>query len=276
MDKMKNINFKEKTYVMGILNITPNSFSDGGKYLGIDAAVERAKEMIREGADIIDIGAQSTKPGAEEVSAEEELNRLKPVIEELVKLDTIISVDTDKSIVAEEVLKMGVHIINDISGLKYDKNMAFVVAKYDALLVAMHMQGRPQYMQENPEYEDLIREIKLELLESVELAKNAGVKKERIILDPGIGFGKTTEDNLLILKKTKDFVNLDYPLLIGASRKSVIGNVLDVGINDRLEGSLAVAVYTASKGANIIRVHDVKETVRALKMFDAINSVKEN
>ena len=271
----KKIDFYKKSYIMGILNVTPNSFSDGGKYINLEKAIKRVDEMIEEGADIIDIGAQSTKPGAEGISSSEEVKRLRPVLEKLLKKDIIISVDTDKSKVAREVLKMGVDIINDVSGLKNDTEMASVVAEYDATLIVMHMKGRPKNMQENPNYKDVIKEIKEELAISIDIAIKAGVARDKIVIDPGIGFGKTTKHNLLILNRLEEFKELKTPILIGASRKSLIGDVLNLPVDERVEGSIGVAVTSVIKGANIIRVHDVKESVRAIKMVDAIIGISD-
>ncbi|MEI6857414.1 dihydropteroate synthase [Psychrilyobacter sp.] len=271
----KEFDFENKTYTMGILNLTPDSFSDGGSYVNLDSAIKRAKKMVEEGVDIIDIGAESTRPGAAYIEEEEELRRILPVVEKLIKeVDVPISIDTYKPRVAEECIKAGAHIINDIKGLKDDFNMAKVIAKYGVFVIIMHIQGNPKNMQRNPGYDNIIKDIKKSLEESIDIAVKAGISPEKIILDPGIGFGKTFENNLEIIKKLCEFRKLEYPLLIGASRKGFIGDILGTPPLDRLEGNLAVAVISAYNGASIIRVHEVKETVRALKMTDAVKSIK--
>lgn len=276
--KGKKFQFSNKGYIMGILNITPDSFSDGGKYFGnIDDAVRRAVAMLEEGADIIDIGAESTRPGASYVSKEEEIDRIVPVIEKIVKeTGAIISVDTYKSETAREALKAGAVIVNDISGLKSDVKMAEVVSDADAAVVIMHMQGVPQNMQDNPQYEDVVEDVISELKESISIAKIAGIQDNKIVVDPGLGFGKSLKDNLEIVNRLKEFKTLGYPILIGGSRKSMVGNVLNLPVEERVEGSLAVAAAAAMNGASVFRVHDVKETKRVIQMIDAIkNCCKE-
>ncbi len=255
---------------MGILNITPNSFSDGGLYLDPDTAYRHAEHMLEEGADMIDIGGESSRPGSLPVSPQEELDRILPVLERVLRLDTSVSVDTSKSVVANEALRLGACMINDISGLRFDPQIAHYVARYDAGLVIMHMKGVPQTMQENPEYTDLVQEICDFLKKQAKIALDAGVKHDRIILDPGIGFGKRLEDNAVILKNLDTFRNLKYPIMIGASRKSMIGDITQAGVHDRLPGSLAIACVAAIRGADFIRVHDVAETVQALRVLDYI------
>ena len=242
----KNFDFENKTYTMGILNLTPDSFSDGGSYIDIEAAIERAKKMVEEGADIIDVGAESTRPGATSVSEELELKRILPVVKRLVtEIDLPISIDTYKSSVAEECIKAGAHIINDIKGLKGDSNMAKVIAKYGVYVIIMHIKGEPETMQKNPKYDNIIKDIKESLEESVDIAIKEGVSPEKIILDPGIGFGKTFENNLEIIKKLCELKKLEYPILIGASRKGFIGDILNTPPLDRLEGNLAVAAISS-------------------------------
>jgi dihydropteroate synthase len=258
------------TKIMGILNITPNSFSDGGLYLDPDTAYRHAEHMLEEGADMIDIGGESSRPGSLPVSPQEELDRILPVLERVLRLDTSVSVDTSKSVVANEALRLGACMINDISGLRFDPQIAHYVARYDAGLVIMHMKGVPQTMQENPEYTDLVQEICDFLKKQAKIALDAGVKHDRIILDPGIGFGKRLEDNAVILKNLDTFRNLKYPIMIGASRKSMIGDITQAGVHDRLPGSLAIACVAAIRGADFIRVHDVAETVQALRVLDYI------
>ncbi len=275
--KGKIFNFGEKSFVMGILNITEDSFSDGGKYINADKAIERAIKMVEDGADILDIGAESTRPGAIPVSEEEELERIVPIVEKLSKLVKVpISIDTYKSEVAKYSLRAGADIINDITGLKGESTMAEVVSDNDAYVIIMHMQGTPQTMQSNPEYQDVVSDICLDLKESFSIAEIAGIKKEKVIIDPGIGFGKSTNHNLEIIKRVGEFKIFGAPILIGASRKSMIGNVLNLPVNERVEGSLAVAASSVMNGASIIRVHDVKETKRTLIMIDSIkNCLKE-
>ena len=257
--------YGKRTYIMGILNVTPDSFSDGGNFNNIDAAIKHAKEMIEDGVDIIDIGGESTRPGHKYVEADEEIQRVTPVIKELKKeINVPISIDTYKSKVAEEALKLGVEMINDVWGLKRDKDMAKVVAKYDAHVCIMHNQDGTDYN------EDIMESIKKSLNESISIALKAGVKKDKIVLDPGIGFGKTFEQNLEVLKRLDELNDLGYPILLGTSRKSVIGNVLNVEPKERLEGTIATTVLGVRDGVDIVRVHDVKENLKAAKMADAI------
>lgn len=257
--------YGKRTYIMGILNVTPDSFSDGGNFNNIDAAIKHAREMIEDGVDIIDIGGESTRPGHKYVEADEEIQRVTPVIKELKKeINVPISIDTYKSKVAEEALKLGVEMINDVWGLKRDKDMAKVVAKYDAHVCIMHNQDGTDYN------EDIMESIKKSLNESISIALKAGVKKDKIVLDPGIGFGKTFEQNLEVLKRLDELNDLGYPILLGTSRKSVIGNVLNVEPKERLEGTIATTVLGVRDGVDIVRVHDVKENLKAAKMADAI------
>ena len=257
--------YGKRTYIMGILNVTPDSFSDGGNFNNIDAAIKHAREMIEDGVDIIDIGGESTRPGHKYVEADEEIQRVIPVIKELKKeINVPISIDSYKSKVAEEALKLGVEMINDVWGLKRDKDMAKVVAKYDAHVCIMHNQDGTDYN------EDIMESIKKSLNESISIALKAGVKKDKIVLDPGIGFGKTFEQNLEVLKRLDELNDLGYPILLGTSRKSVIGNVLNVEPKERLEGTIATTVLGVRDGVDIVRVHDVKENLKAAKMADAI------
>jgi len=256
---------------MGILNVTPDSFSDGGQYNTIDKAIRHSRDMADGGADIIDIGGESTRPGAKTISANEEIDRVLPVIEAIVsEIQIPCSIDTRKSEVAEEACRAGAVMINDVSGLRHDGRIADVAAKYNAFLAVMHMLGTPETMQIDIHYIDLLRDITGFLNQAAEKAVQAGVAKEKIIIDPGIGFGKTVEHNFLILQKLDFFTNLGYPVLVGVSRKSFIGKSLDLPVEDRLEGSLAAAIYAALKGAAIIRVHDVLPTIRALKTIELI------
>jgi len=256
---------------MGIINVTPDSFSDGGKFLNPTLAVEQAYRMVAQGADIIDIGGMSSRPGAEEVSIEEELRRVRPVVEGVVEgVSVPVSVDTFRHQVAREVLEQGAHMINDITALS-DPAMAPLVSESGAGLVLMHMQGTPGTMQRNPHYEDVVDDITRFLAERVKRARVAGVSHEAIVVDPGIGFGKTVEHNLEILRRLAEFADLGYPLLVGTSRKSFIGKVLRVPVEDRLPGSLASVVLARQAGATLFRVHDVAETRQALELTDAIS-----
>lgn len=274
--KGKDFDLFNKSYTMGILNITSDSFSDGGKYLDIEEAKKRALKIIDEGADIIDIGAESSRPGAMPVSLEEELDRIIPIMDALKDIETPISIDTYKAQVAKEAIKRGASIINDISGFKKDKDMAKVVAETGVYCVLMHMRKNPLDMHEDPYYEDVVEEVIEELRESIEIAKNAGVSDDKIILDPGIGLPKDFKHNLELLKNIEKFEDLGYPLLLGVSRKTFIGSILNSEPQDRLEGSLAVASYIATKIPAIMRVHDVKETVKVLKVINVIKNFGEN
>ncbi|HEY3250778.1 MAG TPA: dihydropteroate synthase [Ignavibacteria bacterium] len=258
-----------RSHVMGILNITPDSFSDGGMFNDFDAAVKHAIRMQDEGADFIDIGGQSTRPGAEEISLDEELNRVIPILKEVVKQIKIpVSVDTYRSAVADEALSNGAVIVNDISGFDFDTEMPKVIAGHNATAVVMHMKGTPQTMQANPHYDDLIEEIMLYFEDAAWKANVEGIKQ--VIMDPGIGFGKTVEHNLKIIKNISVFKKLDSPIMIGISRKSTIGKILNIeDVNERLEGTIALNTLALANGVNIIRVHDVKEGVRTAKIFDA-------
>ena len=267
----KTLDFYSRTHLMGVLNVTPDSFSDGGKFFKLEEAIKQGLKLTEEGVDMIDIGGESTRPGSEPVTIEEELRRVIPVIEELTKRIKIpISIDTYKSKVAKEALDSGASMVNDISGLRYDPEMKKVVAKYDVPVVLMHIQGTPKNMQENPRYDNLLEEIKNYLSESISIAEEAEIDENKIIIDPGIGFGKTLEDNLKILKNLVEFKSLGRPIMIGVSRKSFIGKILDLPTDERLEGSLASMAVAIMNGANILRVHDVKESKRVAKLVDAI------
>ncbi|QXM07178.1 dihydropteroate synthase [Crassaminicella indica] len=263
--KEYTLNLGSRTYIMGILNVTPDSFSDGGKFIDIEKAVHHAKEMIKEGADIIDIGGESTRPGHTEVSAEEEITRVLPVVKRLIKeINAPISVDTTKAAVAEKVLEMGAHMINDVWGLQKDPQMAKVVSKYQVPIVIMHNQIGTEYDG------DIMENIKVFLKKSIDIALDAGIKKENIILDPGIGFGKTPEQNIHVMSRLHELNDLGYPILLGTSRKSMIGKILDLPANERVEGTIATSVIGIMHGMDILRVHDVKENIRAVKVADAI------
>ena len=274
---MKFLN-SNKTLLMGVLNVTPDSFSDGGRFFDRDAAVAHAIEMAAEGADIIDVGGESTRPGSREVSVEEEIARVVPVIEKLAgKVKCEISIDTRKSKVAEAALKAGASIVNDVSGLRHDKDIAKVAAKYKAGMILMHMQGEPENMQDAPRYRDLIGEIKEFLRLSADEAFKAGVEKGSIVIDPGIGFGKTVEHNLEILNRLDEFKDLGFPICIGTSRKSFLGKVLDKpAADDRLAGTIATCVVAVMKGARILRVHDVKAVKEAVTITEKILGIGSN
>ena len=272
-------NFGKKTYIMGILNVTPDSFSDGNKFFSVEEAVAHAIKMQNEGADIIDIGGESTRPGAEGLSKNEEMKRVIPVIEELVdKIRIPISIDTYKSDVAMKALDIGASIVNDITALQGDKKLVNIIEKYDVPICLMHMKGNPRNMQQNPIYNDILKEIHDFLKERAEYAMFHDIKKENIIIDPGIGFGKRTgrgvEDNCEILRRLGELKNLGFPILVGPSRKTFIGNVCgdkqQLPVTDRLEGSLAAACVAVMNGADIVRVHDVKETRRCIDIIDCI------
>ncbi len=267
----KVLDLSRRPHIMGVLNVTPDSFSNGGRYLNPQAALRRAKQLIEEGADIIDIGGESTRPGADPVPLSQELGRVLPVVEGLSSLEgAIISVDTYKSQVAQRAIDAGAHLINDISGLRFDPEMAQVVARTGAGLVIMHIKGKPRDMQDNPQYDDLMGEICSWLDQGARLALQAGVARERIVVDPGIGFGKRPQDNLIILKRLDELKGLGYPILIGPSRKSFIGGVLGLPVENRLEGTAAAVALGVARGAKILRVHDVKEMVRVARMAQAI------
>jgi len=258
--------------IMGVLNVTPDSFSDGGDYFDTAKAVRRGIEMAGYGADIIDVGGESTRPGAAEVSAAEEMARVVPVIKKLSKkVGALISIDTRKAIVAEEAVKAGAGMINDISGLVHDPAMAKVAARYKVPVIIMHMRGTPLDMQKRAVYRSLIADIISSLKKSITLARRAGIKSNRIIIDPGIGFAKKAVHNLIILNRLAEFKKLGYPICVGVSRKSFIGKVL--GIKDplmRSAGTLAANIVALVNGADILRVHDVKEAFQALKMAESI------
>lgn len=257
---------------MGIVNITPDSFSDGGKFFTLKSAYDHSKKLIKDGADIIDIGGESSRPGSKPITLEEELERTIPLISKIRSNfpRTIISIDTTKSKVAEEAILSGANIINDISGLSFDKNMVKVASRYDVLLVIMHMQGKPETMQYAPNYNNLIEDIKSFFEERIRFATQFGIKKNRIILDPGLGFGKSYEDNFKLINQLKQFCDFELPVLIGPSRKSFIGIALNEEPESRLEGTLAAVSAGILRGAHIVRVHDVKQTKKVAKIIDLI------
>jgi len=273
-----SFDFTQKTYVMGILNVTPDSFSDGGKFLEKPKAIKRAIQMVEDGADIIDIGGESTRPGSEPITIEEELQRTIPVITTVSKeIRQPVSIDTYKSEVAKRALDAGASLVNDISGLKFDPKMRNVIAHYEVPVILMHIKGTPNNMQQNPIYEALIPEILDYLRESVNIAESSGIPRDKILIDPGIGFGKTFEQNLEIIHNLKIFSFLEKPICIGPSRKAFIGKILGTTSTDeRLEGTAAAVSASILNGANIVRVHDVKEMVRVAKVADAIMRIKIN
>ncbi len=266
--------FSKKTYLMGIINVTPDSFSDGGMFFKKNHAIKHAFKLVEDGADIIDIGGESTRPGAETISTEEELKRTIPVIEVLSeRINIPISIDTYKSIVALKAIGAGATIINDISGLRFDREMANVVARFGVPVIIMHLKGTPKNMQKDPIYDDLFGGIKGYLKESISIAREAGVNEDMIIIDPGIGFGKTFDHNLQIIKDLHILKELKKPILIGTSRKAFIGNILgDVPTEERLMGTAATIAASILNGANIVRVHDVKEMYDVIRVIDSIKT----
>ena len=266
----------ERPLVMAILNVTPDSFSDGGEYLSVDDALKQAERLIEDGADIIDIGGESTRPGSKQVAADEELRRVIPVIESISKrFDTPISIDTTKSEVAERALDFGAEIINDISGLRFDEHIADVAADTGAGLVLMHSRGSFKTIHSQPPIDDILTEVSSDFCRAIACARSYRVRDKQIALDVGIGFSKTFEQNLELLAKLDKIVAefKAYPMLVGTSRKSFLAKILgDVPPSERLGGSLATSLLAARKGANILRVHDVKETVSAVSIFTGITS----
>lgn len=266
------LDLSKKTHIMGILNITPDSFSDGGLHFDRNAAIDRAVRMADEGADIIDIGGESTRPGSDPVFLDEELKRTLPVIEAISsKLTIPVSIDTYKSAVATRAIDAGASIVNDISGLRFDPEMPGVVSRHKVPVVIMHIKGSPKNMQTDPVYQALVPEIMDYLSGSIEVAVSAGVREEMIVIDPGIGFGKTFDHNLEIINRLDQFKSFEKPILIGPSRKAFLGKILDgAPSGERLEGTAAAVAISIIKGANIIRVHDVKEMAKVAKVADAI------
>ena len=271
-----SFDFSKKTYIMGVLNITPDSFSDGGLYFDKSVAIKRAIQMVEDGADIIDIGGESTRPGSESITIDEELRRTIPVIEALTReIKVPISIDTYKSEVAMAALDSGASMVNDISGLRFDPKMSEVVSEYKVPVVIMHIKGRPKDMQQNPVYEALIPEIMDYLRCGIAIATRSGISDNKIIIDPGIGFGKTSDHNLEIINKLREFTSLEKPILIGPSRKAFIGKILgDAPVTQRLEGTAAAVAISIMNGANMIRVHDVKEMAKVAKIADAVKKGK--
>lgn len=262
------------TLIMGILNLTPDSFSDGGQFSDKNQATDYALKMIEDGADMIDIGGESTRPGAEPVSLDEELKRTISIIKSIrQQSDCLISIDTYKSPVAEAALDVGANLVNDISGLTFDEKMIDIVIARKVPVILMHMKGTPRSMQVDPHYNNVIKEICEFFKRKVKSAKNSGILDNMIILDPGIGFGKRLEDNFEIIRELKQICAMGYPILLGPSRKSFIGASLNLPVEERLEGTLASITVGIMNGANIIRVHDVKETLRAVKITEKIMGI---
>lgn len=269
--KNKTLDFSQRAYIMGVLNLTPDSFFDGRMFPEPEAAVQHAFRMEAEGADIIDLGGESTRPGAQAVPLKEEFRRVLPVLKRLSgRLKVPISIDTYKSEVAERCIQCGAEMVNDISGLYFDPRMKEIVARHQVPVIVMHIKGTPRDMQKDPQYRDLIGEILSYFRESISRADAAGVPADKIIIDPGIGFGKSFAHNLDILKGLESFKVLGKPIMVGVSRKSFLGKILDLPVDERLEGSIAAALYAVLRGANIVRVHDVAATVRALRTVEAI------
>ncbi|MGE7186887.1 dihydropteroate synthase [Peribacillus sp. NPDC006672] len=259
-----DLDYSKKTLIMGILNVTPDSFSDGGKYNRVDAALKHAEQMVNDGADILDVGGESTRPNYERISDEEEIERVAPIIEAITRnIEIPISVDTYKSRVAEEAVKAGAHILNDIWGGKADSLMAKVAAEYKVPIILMHNR-------DNMGYGHFVRDVLQDLFESIMLVKDAGVKDENIILDPGIGFAKDLKFNLEMMRNLDKLVSLGYPVLLATSRKSMIGHVLDLPPSERMEGTAATICHGIQQGCQMVRVHDVKEMARTAKMMDAL------
>jgi len=269
--RSRDIDLEQKVVVMGILNVTPDSFYDGGRYTGEDEALARVEEMIGEGADIIDVGGESVRPGVDPIGLNEELGRVIPVIEKIKKQFSIpICVDTYKAEVARQAIEEGAEMVNDISALRFDPDLRKIVAGYGVPVVLMHIKGTPKNMQDNPRYGSLMEEIISYLDSSIKLAEEAGADGRGIIVDPGIGFGKTTAHNLEILRRLEELASLGKPILVGLSRKSFIGNVLGLPQEERLEGGLAATCMAVWRGARLVRTHDVSPTRRAVDMVQAI------
>jgi dihydropteroate synthase len=260
----REFDLNNRTYIMGILNMTPDSFSDGGRWNELDAALRRVEDMIQEGADIIDVGGESTRPGHNQISENEECERVVPIIQKIrSRFDVPISIDTCKSRVAEAALQAGAHLVNDIWGFKYDNEIAAVTAKYDAYCCLMHNK-------EEAVYENFMQDVLRELQESVEIAKAAGISKEKIILDPGVGFAKSYQENLEAIRNVDRLHELQLPILLGTSRKSCIGLTLNLPSDERVEGTIATTVIGVMRGCAFVRVHDIKENKRAIQMTEAI------
>lgn len=261
-----------RSMVMGIVNVTPDSFSDGGRYFDVERAAEHGRELVRDGADILDVGGESTRPGAEPVSEVEELRRVLPVIRALrAESDVLISIDTFKATVAEAALEAGADIINDVSGLTHDLRMAAIAAHSSAGIVLMHMKGEPRTMQLNPHYDDVVREVQQFFRDRLAELSSSGINPERIVLDPGIGFGKALDHNLTLMRSLRELAVKDRPVLLGVSRKSMIGKLIGSDrMEDRAWTTVALTSYARERGVRIVRVHEVKANVDAMRMTEAI------
>jgi len=272
----QTFSYGERTFVMGILNVTPDSFSDGGLFDDPAGAVARSQELVRNGADILDIGGESTRPGSDAVTADEEIARTVPVIEALIAggLDVPISIDTRKAAVADAACAAGAVIVNDVSAGEDDPDMFGVAAAAGAAMVLMHKKGDPKTMQNDPSYFDVVAEVSDALDERLELARAAGIANDRLCVDPGIGFGKSVEHNLSLMKHLDALAVLGRPVLVGPSRKAFIGALLDVEVDERLEGTAASIAWLVAHGAHVVRVHDVKEMTRVVRIVDAIRGAR--
>jgi dihydropteroate synthase len=271
--RRRTFDVSRRALVMGVLNVTPDSFSDGGRFVDPDEALRRALAMVEEGADLIDVGGESTRPGSAPVSPDEEIARVRPILERLrPATSAAISIDTRKTEVARVALDLGADVVNDISGLRGDapSPRAELAAKAGAGLVLMHMQGEPATMQQAPRYDDVVSEVKGFLFDAARRAEEAGMPREAIAIDPGVGFGKSAEHSVALLRATGELAATGYPVLIGASRKSMFDKLLGLALEERLEAGLAVAVASVLRGARIVRTHDVKPTVRALRMTEFV------
>jgi dihydropteroate synthase len=260
----------KRTCIMGVLNVTPDSFSDGGEWMDVDRAVRRARTMVRQGADLIDVGGESTRPGARAVPAAEEIRRVVPVIERLADEKILVSIDTSKAAVARAAFKAGAKILNDVTALRGDRAMAKAAARAGVAVILMHMKGTPRTMQKNPEYRDVVGEILRFFRKILRTACRAGIERDKILLDPGIGFGKLPEHNLEILRRLDEFRTLGRPLAIGTSRKGFIGRALNRRVNDRMSGTAATVAAAILRGADVVRVHDVREMTDVARMTDLI------
>jgi dihydropteroate synthase len=261
--------------IMGIVNVTPDSFSDGGKFFSRDAALKQALQLVEDGADILDIGGESTRPGSDPVAVQEEIDRVVPAIEAIsAEVDVPISIDTMKAEVMRAAVSAGAGLINDVNALRGDGALQ-AAAELDVPVCIMHMQGTPQTMQQEPHYEDVVSEVEAFLLERVEACEQVGIKADRIMLDPGFGFGKRARHNLRLMKHLSRLTRLPYPVLVGVSRKSIIGDMLKVSVDERLAGSLALASIAVWQGAKLIRTHDVKETAQAVKLTQHVQQVED-
>ncbi len=269
------LTFGEKTYVMGVLNVTPDSFSDGGRYAELDAALNHVEEMIEAGADIIDIGGESTRPFAKPITVDEELSRVVPVIEAIRKRwDVLLSVDTYKAVVAEAAISAGADIINDVTALRHDPAMVDVLLNHRVPAILMHMRGMPQNMQIRPRYDDVVGEVIAFLRDRLDWAEERGIDRDRFIVDPGIGFGKTVYHNLMLLRSISAFQELGRPILIGPSRKSFIGKILGLDVGERDEATQVVVAVGVWEGAHMVRVHDVRSAVRTVRIVEAIKDTR--